>query len=57
LQQADLRVGDAQIALHRRNQQAQDLAVDQRQRIAQHQDKNDVPGISAREGAIGVQCD
>ncbi len=53
--QPDSCVADVQVALHGRHQQPQDLAIDEREGVAKHQNENDGPGITERYGAVGSQ--
>ena len=55
LEQTNTCVVDMKVAFHGSNKQAQDLTVDQRQRIAEHQNEDDVPCIADREWAAGIQ--
>ena len=53
LQQADARVADAEVALDRAHQQAQDGAIHERQHVERGQNDDYVPGV-AQAGARPV---
>ena len=46
LQQADTRVTENEIALDGSHEQAEDLAIDEGEHVAERQDSDDVPGVS-----------
>lgn len=53
-EEADLGVGYVQVALHRLDQKAQYLAINERERVGEDKDRDHVPGVNpARIGCRG----
>ena len=57
VQQAELRVGQVQVALDRLDHQHEDLAVDEREDVREHADDDDIPFVRiALAGSAGRGC-